>query len=420
MRRRRRQRTDSDQARFRVGEEDAGHADRGEGLIVAVDQTGELGGTERVLGAVLTRYPDACLLAINFAATNAPGARPDPMVQSALPGGRRIAPFSLCGSGLRPASRARGLRQRERRALVAGFGWLEPRCADPPGARHVSYLAGLSRPLFAFRSEYLRDYPLALRFVVRAATPALRAHNRWLARRPDRVITNSGANAATIRRTYGRSAEVIYPPVMTDFFTPAARPRSHYLLVGRLVAHKRVEVAIDAFRGIDERLVIVGGGPSLERLRATAPPNVKFTGYVEDHDLVELYRTSRAVITPSIEEFGIVMAEAQACGVPVIAPRAGGAPEIVRHGVTGLLLERMDPGSLASAVRASRGFQIEPELCRRAALRFDTRRFVAAIEQVLTEERLKSVISARSRDLSAAPLIKPSGSGAALAPPQRG
>ena len=373
-----------------------------------------------MLGAVLTRYPDACLLAINFAATNAPGRDPIPWSNRRylLDGGSRRFHFAAPVYARRLGREAYG-NASVVLSLPGSGGW-SLAAPTPPGARHVSYLAGLSRPLFAFRSEYLRDYPLALRFVVRAATPALRAHNRWLARRPDRVITNSGANAATIRRTYGRSPEVIYPPVMTDFFTPAARPRSHYLLVGRLVAHKRVEVAIDAFRGIDERLVIVGGGPALERLRATAPANVKFTGYVEDHDLVELYRTSRAVITPSIEEFGIVMAEAQACGVPVIAPRAGGATEIVRHGVTGLLLERMDPRSLASAVRASRGFQIESELCRRAALRFDTRRFVAAIEQVLTEERLKSVISAGSRKLSPAPLIKPSGSGAALAPPQRG
>lgn len=419
MRRPLRQRTGPDQARFGVGDEEAVHADRGEGLVVVVDQTGELGGTERVLSAVLTRYPDALLLAMNFSATNAPGHDPTPWRnrRHLINGGSRRYHFA---APLYARRIARGPHGAANVVLtLPGSGGWSLATPIPPGARHVAYIAGLARPLFAFTSEYLRDYPLGLKLLVRAASPALRAHNRWLARRPDRLLTNSSANAATIERTYGRSAEVVYPPVMTDFFTPAARPRSHYLLVARLVSHKRVEVAINAFRGVDERLVIVGDGPSLEPLRAAAPPNVAFTGYVEDQNLLELYRTSRAVITPSVEEFGIVMAEAHACGVPVIAPRAGAAPEIVRHGVTGLLLERMDPASLANAVRALRDLHIEPELCRLAALRFDTRRFVAAIEQVLSEERLKSVSSARYRELPAAPLIKPSGSSAALAPPQR-
>jgi glycosyltransferase involved in cell wall biosynthesis len=175
--------------------------------------------------------------------------------------------------------------------------------------------------------------------------------------------------------------------VATDFFTPASRRRHHALAVARLVPHKRIQLAVEAFRDLDQELVVVGGGPLLEPLRARAPANVRLIGYVDDERLRELYRSSTVLVCPSIEEFGIAMAEAQAAGTPVIAPRAGGAAEIVGDGTTGILLERVDPGSISDAVRAvaSRGFK--PNACRVSAERFGERRFLDALHAVLSEER---------------------------------
>ena len=118
---------------------------------------------------------------------------------------------------------------------------------------------------------------------------------------------------------YGRGAEVVHPPVRTHFFTPAARRRRHFLAVGRLVPQKQLDDLVDAFRDLDETLVIAGRGPWMDRLRARAPANVRLAGWVDDSALRELYRRSRALVCPSVEEFGIVMAEAHACGIPVIA-----------------------------------------------------------------------------------------------------
>jgi glycosyltransferase involved in cell wall biosynthesis len=113
---------------------------------------------------------------------------------------------------------------------------------------------------------------------------------------------------------------------------------------------------------------------------------VRFTGYVDDAELRELYRSSRALICPSIEEFGMVMAEAQACGTPVIAPRAGGALDIVRDGETGLLLERIEADTLATAVRELDRRSFDPQAVAVSAERFSEQRFIAGLDRVLVEE----------------------------------
>ena len=101
--------------------------------------------------------------------------------------------------------------------------------------------------------------------------------------------------------------------------------------------HKRIDGAIEAFRGIEAELVVVGRGPWLERLRSTAPPNVQFAGVVWDDRLRELYRGAIAFVSPQRKSSASAMVEAQACGTPVIAPRAGGALDIVRDSETGVL-----------------------------------------------------------------------------------
>ncbi len=142
------------------------------------------------------------------------------------------------------------------------------------------------------------------------------------------------------------------------------------------------------FALLREALVIVGRGPWLDRLRSSAPSNVRFTGWVDDPTLRELYRSSRALICPSVEEFGIVMAEAHACGTPVIAPRAGGARDIVDWPATGVLVDDLDHRSLAEAVGSFGDADFDPVACRASAERFAEERFVTRIKQVLDGELL--------------------------------
>jgi glycosyltransferase involved in cell wall biosynthesis len=355
------------------------------GLVIVADQVDELGGTERVLEAILRRYPAAAVFAPGFSTTNLPPDHPHPwngrVTRLGRNGPRRhfLAPLYARQLAMGPLEPARVV------LSLAHAGWAMA-ARVPPGARHVCYNAGPPRWLYGHTRQYLKTYSSFVRPAFRVAVPALRADHRRLMRRPDRLITNSRFSAAEIGRHFGRSAEAIYPPVRTDFFTPAPTRRRHLLTVARLVPHKRVDLVIEAFRGLRQELVVVGGGRWLERLRRRAPANVTFTGYVEDDRLRELYRSSIALICPSIEEFGIAMAEAQAAGTPVIAPRFGGAREIVRDGITGILLDRIDPRSIAEAVRAVVDASFDQLACRESAERFDEARFVSGLERVVREE----------------------------------
>lgn len=359
-------------------------AEDGRGLVVVQDQVGVLGGTERVVSAVLDRYPAARVLALLFEQTD--GYPPPawlPRIQGVVGGRRRhhvMSPLYARRIAAAPVRSARVV------FTVPGSGGWSVAAPVPAGARHVCYSPGIPRWLRGDSGSYFVAYPRVLRPWLYAALPLLRRHYGRLMKRPHRLLTNSRYSAGLIHRHHGRAADVVYPPVRTDFFTPEHRERVHVLCVARLVKHKRVHLLVEAFRGLDEQLVVVGGGPELERLRAAAPPNVRFVGVVSDDELLELYRASRLVVVPSVEEFGIVAAEAQACGVPVVAAREGAAPEVVIEGETGMLLDDMSAASVNAAVRSAASRAFDVARCRASAARFSEDLFVSAIERVLDEE----------------------------------
>ena len=365
-----------------------GTLDRGEDLALVLEQAADPGGNERIVAALLDRYPAAQALAPTFASTILTGSQRLHWARSIrlTAGGRGRRRWFLAPLYCRRMARVR----LEPATVVLSLtqpGW-SPAVTVPPGARHVCYSSGLPRALYHAPAVYRRDEPALLRPLLWAAGPPLRAHHRRIMRRPDRLITNSRATARALERVHGRPAEVIHPPVRTDFFTPGPGARDHVLVVARLTGQKRVEAVLDAFAGLPDRLVVVGNGIRAARLRERAPANVGFTGYVDDEELRELYRRSRALVCPSVEDFGIVMAEAQATGTPVIAPRAGGALEIVRDGETGILLDRGEPADIAAAVRALDGRSFSPAACRAAGERFSEGRFLEAFARVLAEERV--------------------------------
>ncbi len=344
------------------------------------------GGTERVVQTLADHFPGAPIVANHFSGLLSPGADAPPWTARArlIPSGRRKRHFlgPLYGRRLATAPAPRGV------VLTLSCGGWGLAAPVRPGGRLVCYSTGLPPALYGETNLYLRTEMAPLRPLMTCGLPALRAYYRLLMRRPHRVLTVSRSSAHAIERVYGRSAQVIHPPVRTEFFTPAPRARRHFLAVARLVPQKRLNVLLDAFRVLGEPLIIAGRGLWLDRLRSNAPSNVRFTGWVADRTLRELYRSSRALICPSIEEFGIVMAEAHACGTPVIAPRAGGARDIVDQAATGVLVDDLDHRSLADVAAGIDEADFDPVACRTSAERFAEERFVTRIKQVLDEELL--------------------------------
>jgi len=182
---------------------------------------------------------------------------------------------------------------------------------------------------------------------------------------------------------------VIYPPVNTDYFTPAAeRADEYFLLVGRFVPYKGMELVIEAFNDRDEPLLVVGDGPLRKRLLELARnPKIEFLGTVTDEELRVLYQNAMAVIFPSEEDFGLIPCEAMACATPVIAYERGGATETVEAGVSGTFFRDRTPDALDRAIERYYQTVWDRQSIRERAEQFSAevfrRRMLNAVEHFL-------------------------------------
>ena len=208
---------------------------------------------------------------------------------------------------------------------------------------------------------------------LRALRGRLRKLDRRASERPDLYIANSSAVADRIARFYGREAVIVPPPVAVDDF-PRGVPRdpASFLWVHRLVSYKRPLEVAEAFRELpDLRLTMVGLGPLEAELRAQLPPNVDLLGWVERDRLAELFAGAGGFIHVGEEDFGISMVEALAAGAPVLGADAGGARDIVRPELDGVLIsDPGDPAQIRAGVRALAGRTWDAEDLRRSAERF--------------------------------------------------
>ena len=199
-----------------------------------------------------------------------------------------------------------------------------------PGSLHVCYCHSPMRYVWSQDAAYrgtmgVKGVPLRL---IRGY---LRAWDRRSAAHVDRFIANSANVAGRIAHTYGREADVVYPPIDTDFFSPGGAEREDfYLMVSAMAPYKRVDQAIEAFASVGKPLVVIGSGQQYDKLSRLAPANVRLLGWQDDEAVRDHYRRCRALIFPGEEDFGMVPLEAMACGAPVIAYGAGGALETVR------------------------------------------------------------------------------------------
>lgn len=273
----------------------------------------------------------------------------------------------------------------------------------PPGAVHASYILSPMRYLYDRYDDYFA--PGRAGWCTRAAMRLVRRPlQRWDQRtmaRVDSPVAISSFIAQRILSVYGRRARVIHPPVEVERFAAARRPpEDYYLIVSALVPYKNVDLAIEAFRRLDRRLIVAGSGPLLEQLRANCPANVELRGWVSDAEVEELVGGCRAFVFPNVEDFGIAPVEAMAAGRPVIALGAGGALDTVcdldrwragrfrsDYGPTGLFFASPEPAALAEAVERfeREEWSFHPDAISAWARRFDTTRFIHEIKRWLTD-----------------------------------
>jgi len=206
----------------------------------------------------------------------------------------------------------------------------------------------------------------------------LRIWDHQAAARVDEFIANSQYVALRIKKTYGRTAKVIYPPIDTDFYRLSLKKENYYVTASRMVPYKKMDLIVEAFAQMpDKRLIVIGDGPERKKIEAKAKKNVEFLGYVSDEVLKEFLQTAKAFVFAALEDFGIVPMEAMSCGTPVIAFNRGGIRETLVENQTGLFFQEQ---TVPSIIRAVQEFEKKQEIfaplkIRHHALSFSKKRF---------------------------------------------
>lgn len=250
-----------------------------------------------------------------------------------------------------------------------------------PDQLHVSYVHSPMRYAWDLQHTYLRESgcDAGLKSVIaRVILHQMRVWDVRTAAGPNALVANSAFVARRIQKVYGRTAEVIHPPITLSRQRFDGPRGNHFLVASRLVPYKNVEAVVRAFAMLpDLQLVVAGTGPDAAHLREIAGPNVSFVGFVSDDELRHLMATARAFIFAAEEDFGIIVLEASSEGTPVLALGRGGARETVQvRGPqrTGMFFEAPEPQPIAECVR---GFLQQEGHFTRAACRAQAELFSA-------------------------------------------
>jgi glycosyltransferase involved in cell wall biosynthesis len=355
-------------------------------IAVVHDWLLDFAGSERVLREILDVFPQADLFALID--------RPDEELRAEIPRRAKATTFLQCLPSPRRWLRyyvplmplaIEQLNVSGYDVVVSSSHAVAKGVITGPSQLHLSYVHTPMRYAWDLQHEYLRSAGLErgpLGWAARLALHRLRQWDAGSANGVDVLVANSAHVARRIRKAYRREAEVLHPPIDVSAFPLADRKEDFYLTVSRLEAYKRTDLLVEAFGQMPDRhLVVVGDGPEMRRLRSKTPPNVTLRGRLPTPEVLDHMRRARAFLFAGIEDFGIVMVEAQACGTPVIAFAGGGATEIVRAEgrprPTGLFFTEQTAEAVVDAVRRFEEISglFLPARCRENALRFDRNRF---------------------------------------------
>jgi glycosyltransferase involved in cell wall biosynthesis len=243
-------------------------------------------------------------------------------------------------------------------------------------AIHVCYCHTPMRWVWSFDSYSAREsFGAGVRAVLPTLIRGLRYWDESAARQPDHFVANSKTVAARIQRAYGRSAEVIVPPIDINRFKLSRDQDDYYVVLARLVSYKRVDLAVSACTRLGRKLVVIGSGTALESLKAQAGPTIQFLGRVPDEEVEFHVSRCRALIFPGEEDFGMAPLEVAAAGRPTIAFRAGGAIETVVEDVTGVFFDEQTTEALVDAIERFEQREWPSSVLRRHAEGFSSEVF---------------------------------------------
>ena len=255
---------------------------------------------------------------------------------------------------------------------------------------HVCYCHTPMRYAWDMYHQYLHDAKLEKgikSWLIRYTLHRLRQWDVLSSSRVDHFIANSHYIKKRIKKVYNRDATVIYPPVNTTAFQLQTQKDNYYLAFSRLVPYKRIDLIVQAFANTQHKLIVVGNGPELGRLKNLATTNIEFLGYQKDDVIIQLMQNAKALVFAALEDFGIIPVEAQACGTPVICLNQGGTAETVLSGQTGIHFAEQTVASIKNAIAVFEKKQdsFDPYFIQQFAQQFSTQQFRSNIANHLKQ-----------------------------------
>ena len=368
---------------------------QGPKIALIHDYLTQYGGAEQVLATLQQMFPDAITFtSLHDPAAHLPGLDRVRIVESKLGSARWFRQHHRAALPLFPLAMwdlSRRLANFD--VIIADSSAWAHQVSPQSGQALVVYCHSPARFLYG-DSDYLGATGVAggrARVFHGALAPF-----RWLDRRAFQrahvVLANSNQVSTRLEDAIGIEADVLYPPInVAEYMAPTpAAPEDWYLVVSRLVPHKRVDLAVETATRYEIPLRVIGGGRDLTRLRGMAGPTVEFLGFVPRPVVIDHLQRCKALILPGVEDFGMTSVEAQAAGRPVIAINRGGARESVVDGKSGVLFDEQTPEALKAAMEHLDRLQVSAEACMAHARKFDEPVFRAGILRAIDEARQKA------------------------------
>ena len=256
---------------------------------------------------------------------------------------------------------------------------------------HIAYVHTPIRYAWDLYHQYLRESGLDRGLKGVLAKYFLHKIRLWdasTANRVDHYVANSRYIARRIKKIYGKPSDVIYPPVDVDKFTLREAKEEFYLTASRMVPYKKIDLIVEAFSQTDKKLLVIGDGPDMAKIKSKAGKNVELLGFASDETMADLMGRAKAFVFAAEEDFGITPVEAQACGTPVICFGRGGARETVRDGESGLyFMEQNAKELLAAVAKFEQNYdKFEPVKIRENSLKFSRARFETEIKSYVEKK----------------------------------
>ncbi len=355
------------------------------------DHLAQDGGAEKVLKILTEIFPDAPIYTLLYEKDNANKYYKDKKIEASviqkLPGG--VKHYQWYMPFMPMAVEFFDLGKFD--LVISDTSSFAKGVITSPECKHICYCHTPTRYLWSDTHSYIKElkYNKYFKKVISLVLSYVRMWDKLAADRVDEFIANSETVKKRISKYYRRDSTIIYPPVEIDKFSIAEKPKDqeNFFLAGsRLTPYKRLDIVIEAFKKSGQNLKIFGDGVDRKRLEEISRgyENIEFLGRISDEDLIKMYQTCQAYIHPQIEDFGITVVEAMACGIPVIAFGQGGATETIKDGETGLFFYEQTPEAILEAVEKLPSYNFNPSTIRERAEKFSVEKFKTEIINYLS------------------------------------